>query len=340
MIHRTEGLLQTDSPLSWQEQLANAITDPKILLKHLQLDESLLPAARIATQQFPLRVPQAFVNQMQIGNSQDPLLRQVLPLQEELISVSGYSKDPIKELAYTDKGIIHKYRGRVLLLVNGHCAINCRYCFRRHFPYEENRLSREEWLTTLATIAADDSIEEVIYSGGDPLASNDKQLSWLTQKIDAIPHIKRLRIHSRLPVVIPERINDECLAWLSGHSLDTVFVLHINHANEISPALITAIKQLRDHGITVLNQTVLLKGVNNSTDILKALSDRLFSAGALPYYLHLFDPVDGAAHFDVPIAEAMQLHKELLACLPGYLVPKLVKDIEGRASKTPSSDLL
>jgi EF-P beta-lysylation protein EpmB len=336
MIHRTEPLLQTDSSLSWQQQLATAITDPIVLLKRLQLDESLLPAARIAAKQFPLRVPQAFVELMQIGDSNDPLLRQVLPLQEELISVSGYSTDPIKELAYTEKGIIHKYQGRVLLLVSGHCAINCRYCFRRHFPYEENRLSRKEWLETILCLAADDSIEEVIYSGGDPLASNDKQLAWLTQQIAAIPHIKRLRIHSRLPVVIPERIDDECLSWLSNHRLDTAFVLHINHANEISPALVNAVTRLRNVGIIVLNQSVLLKGINNSIGALKTLSDQLFAAGVLPYYLHLFDPVSGAAHFDVSLKEAKQLHDEMLACLPGYLVPKLVKDIGGKASKTPA----
>ena len=336
MIHRTEPLLQTDSSLSWQQQLATAITDPIVLLKRLQLDESLLPAARIAAKQFPLRVPQAFVELMQIGDSNDPLLRQVLPLQEELISVSGYSTDPIKELAYTEKGIIHKYQGRALLLVSGHCAINCRYCFRRHFPYEENRLSRKEWLETILCLAADDSIEEVIYSGGDPLASNDKQLAWLTQQIAAIPHIKRLRIHSRLPVVIPERIDDECLSWLSNHRLDTAFVLHINHANEISPALVNAVTRLRNVGIIVLNQSVLLKGINNSIGALKTLSDQLFAAGVLPYYLHLFDPVSGAAHFDVSLKEAKQLHDEMLACLPGYLVPKLVKDIGGKASKTPA----
>jgi EF-P beta-lysylation protein EpmB len=339
MIHRTGPLLQTDSPLSWQQQLATAITDPAVLLKRLKLDKALLPAARIAAQQFPLRVPHAFVDQMQIGNSSDPLLLQVLPLKEELLSVSGYSSDPIKEQAFTEKGIIHKYQGRVLLLVCGHCAINCRYCFRRHFPYEENFLSRDQWLETIKNIAADNTIEEVIYSGGDPLAANDKQLAWLTQQIAAIPHIKRLRIHSRLPVVIPERINDECLSWLSNHRLDTAFVLHINHANEISPALIRAIARMREVGIIVLNQSVLLKGINDSVSILKTLSDELFAAGVLPYYLHLLDPVSGAAHFDMPLKKAKQLHDEMLACLPGYLVPKLVRDIEGKASKTSASKI-
>jgi EF-P beta-lysylation protein EpmB len=339
MIHRTGPLLQTDSPLSWQQQLATAITDPMVLLNRLKLDKALLPAALIAAQQFPLRVPVAFVEQMKIGDSNDPLLLQVLPLQQELISVSGFSSDPIKELGYTENGIIHKYRGRVLLLVSGHCAVNCRYCFRRHFPYEENRLSRAQWLETIQSIAADNTIEEVIYSGGDPLAANDKQLTWLTEQIVAIPHIKRLRIHSRLPVVIPERINDECLSWLSDHRLDTAFVLHINHANEISPALVRAILRLREAGITVLNQSVLLKGINNSISILKTLSDELFAAGVLPYYLHLLDPVSGAAHFDVSLDEAKQLHDEMLACLPGYLVPKLVRDIEGKASKTSANEI-
>jgi EF-P beta-lysylation protein EpmB len=339
MIPRTDTLLQTDSPLSWQQQLATAITDPLVLLERLKLDKALLPAALSAAQQFPLRVPLAFVDQMQIGNSNDPLLLQVLPLQQELISVSGYSSDPIKELAYTENGIIHKYRGRVLLLVSGHCAVNCRYCFRRHFPYEENRLSRDQWLKTIKSIAADDTIEEIIYSGGDPLAANDKQLAWLTQQIAAIPHIKRLRIHSRLPVVIPERINAECISWLSNHRLDTAFVLHINHANEISPALIRAVLRLREVGIMVLNQSVLLKGINDSVSILKTLSDELFAAGVLPYYLHLLDPVGGAAHFDITLNKAKQLHDEMLACLPGYLVPKLVRDIEGEASKTSASKI-
>ncbi len=339
MIPRTDSILHTKSTMSWQQQLTDAISDPKILLNYLKLDESLLPAAYLAAKQFPLRVPQAFVDRMQIGNSQDPLLRQVLPLQEELICTNGYSADPIKELAYTQKGLIQKYPGRVLLLVNGHCAVNCRYCFRRHFPYDDNRLNRNEWMQALKSIASDSTIEEVIYSGGDPLASNDKQLSWLTEQVSAIPHIKRLRIHSRFPVVIPERITDECLSWLSNHKMDTAFVLHINHANEIDTALISAITRLRAAGIIVLNQTVLLKGINDSIETLKTLSEHLFSAGVLPYYLHLFDPVSGGAHFDLPIAEAKQLHNKLRSKLPGYLVPKLVKDIEGKPSKTPASSI-
>jgi len=340
MIPRTDSVLQTKSTMSWQQQLTHAISDPKTLLNALKLDNALLPAAYLAAKQFPLRVPQAFVDRMQIGNSRDPLLLQVLPLQEELICTTGYSTDPIKELAYTQKGLIQKYPGRVLLLVNGHCAVNCRYCFRRHFPYDDNRLNRNEWLQVLNTIASDSSIEEVIYSGGDPLASNDKQLSWLTEQISAIPHIKRLRIHSRLPVVIPERITDECLLWLSNHKMNTAFVLHINHANEIDTKLISAITRLRTTGITVLNQTVLLKGINDSVEALKALSEDLFSAGVLPYYLHLFDPVSGGAHFDIALPEAKKLHEQLQNLLPGYLVPKLVKDIDGRPSKTPANTIL
>jgi L-lysine 2,3-aminomutase len=339
MIHRTEPAWQTESASSWQQQLQQAVTDPKILLDTLQLDPALLPAAQLASRQFPLRVPHAFINRMAIGDSNDPLLRQVLPLEAELIARSGYSNDPLQEQTNPQAGLIQKYQGRVLLLVNGHCAVNCRYCFRRHFPYEENRLSRQQWLDVLAQITADDSIEEVIFSGGDPLASSDKQLHWLSQQVAAIPHIQRLRIHSRLPVVIPERITDDCIAWLSEHRLQTVFVLHINHPNELDNSLIAAIHRLKVAGITLLNQAVLLKGVNNSVDILKALSDRLFAAGVLPYYLHLMDAVAGAAHFDIPLQEAESLHKALMASLPGYLVPKLVKEVAGAPAKTPASSL-
>lgn len=335
MIPRTERIWQSESTPTWKEQLKNAITEPKILLRQLSLSNSLLPAAQVASQQFPLRVPMSFVERMKKGDVNDPLLKQVLPIQEELIAVEGYSMDPIQEQqSNATPGLIQKYQNRVLLIVNGHCAINCRYCFRRHFPYDDNRLSREQWLKPLAHIANDGNISEVIYSGGDPLASSDKQLQWLTAQIAQIPHIKRLRVHSRLPVVIPDRINDECLQWLNQTTLDRVFVLHINHPQELNQDLIEAIDRLKQAGMTLLNQTVLLKGINDDANVLKTLSEALFSAGVLPYYLHLFDPVAGAAHFDIPLPQAKILHNKLLASLPGYLVPKLVKDIAGKASKT------
>lgn len=334
MIPRTAPSWQGESTLSWQEQLQKAVTSPEQLLKHLNLSPNLLPAAKLAMQQFPLKVPHAFIDLMEKGNPDDPLLRQVLPIQEELIAKTGYSTDPLIEQNNQHAGLIQKYRGRVLLLVNGHCAVNCRYCFRRHFPYEENRLSKTEWLDVIQQIRADETIEEVIYSGGDPLASNDRQLTWLTEQMAEIAHLKRLRIHSRLPVVLPDRITKDCLSWLTQHRLQTVFVLHINHPNEISPGLRKAVDQLRQSGITVLNQAVLLKGVNDTVDILKKLSQDLFASGILPYYLHLLDPVAGATHFDIPLTKAQALHKALLDEISGYLVPKLVREVAGEKSKT------
>lgn len=337
MIPRTDPSWQGESPLSWQEQLQKAITSPEQLLKHLELKPNLLPAAELASRHFPLRVPHAFIDLMEKGNPDDPLLKQVLPIQEELIAKTGYSTDPLIEQGNQQAGLIQKYLGRVLLMVNGHCAVNCRYCFRRHFPYEENRLNKTEWLDVIEQIRADETIEEVIYSGGDPLASNDRQLAWLTEQIAEIAHIKRLRIHSRLPVVIPERITNECLKWLTEYRLQTVFVLHINHPHEISLGLRNAVDHLRQSGITVLNQAVLLKGVNDTVAILKKLSQDLFSAGILPYYLHLLDPVSGASHFDLSLTRAQQLHKTLTDELSGYLVPKLVREIPGGKSKTAMS---
>ena len=334
MIQRTAQTWQNNLSTNWKRQLQEAVTDPKELLQRLRLDMALLPAAQQACQQFPLRVPLAFVERMEVGNIDDPLLKQVLPLHQELINHRGYTIDPVGEQGNTNPGLIQKYRGRALLLVNGHCAVNCRYCFRRHFPYEDNRLSRQQWQATLDHIRADTSIEEVIYSGGDPLASNDKHLGWLSQEIAAISHIKRLRIHSRLPVVIPDRVNDECLEWLCAHPLQTVFVLHINHPNEIDTALAASIGKLKQAGITLLNQTVLLRGINDDVTTLKTLSEALFAAGVLPYYLHLLDPVSGAAHFDTPKHTVIALYQQLQQQLSGYLVPKLVQEISGEPAKT------
>jgi EF-P beta-lysylation protein EpmB len=230
--------------------------------------------------------------------------------------------------------VIHKYHGRVLLVVNGHCAVNCRYCFRRDFPYDDNRLNRSQWQTTIDTISKDISISEVIYSGGDPLASSDKQLQWLTEQLAAIPHIKRLRIHTRLPVVIPNRITEETLRWMTQTGLSTVVVLHINHPQELNDdGLINSIQTMKSAGITLLNQAVLLRGVNDSSAVLCQLSEALFEAGILPYYLHVLDKVTGSAHFDTDETLAKSLHAELTAYLPGYLVPKLVREVADQASK-------
>jgi EF-P beta-lysylation protein EpmB len=339
MIPRSAPTWQGESPLNWKEQLQQAITEPQELVEALKLDKALLPAVRLASKQFPLRVPYAFIDRMEKGNIKDPLLQQVLPVQEELIAHSGYSTDPVGEQVNELPGLIQKYHGRVLLVINGHCAVNCRYCFRRHFPYEENRLSRDQWVKVIDQIKKDTSTKEVIYSGGDPLASSDSQLQWLTDKITAIPHIQRLRVHTRFPVVIPNRMTPECLNWIANHRLHSVVVLHINHPNEIDDSLRQAIIPLQQAGVTLLNQAVLLKGINDDLETQRILSEKLFDISVLPYYLHLLDPVSGAAHFNVSIHKAEQLYQQLQAHLPGYLVPKLVKEVAGQPSKTPIEQL-
>ncbi|MDO6748183.1 EF-P beta-lysylation protein EpmB [Gilvimarinus sp. 1_MG-2023] len=333
MIHRTAPTWHTES---WQEALKNLIRTPEALFELLKLDPKDLPAAHLAGQKFALRVPRSFVARMEIGNPNDPLLRQVLPLGDELLAEPGYSQDPLGEVAANPHpGLIHKYQSRVLLVVTGSCAINCRYCFRRHFPYEDNRPNRNTWRKALDYIAREPSINEVIFSGGDPLNAPDNTLAWLTAQIAEIPHITRLRVHTRLPIVVPSRITSECLQWLASDRFNNVLVIHANHANEINHEVATALGQLQQAGVTLLNQTVLLRGVNDSVETLKALSERLFQCGVLPYYLHTLDKVQGAAHFDVPLPKARALHKALRESVSGYLVPKLVQEIAGEPSKTP-----
>jgi EF-P beta-lysylation protein EpmB len=272
---------------------------------------------------------------MERGNPYDPLLAQVLPVAAEMHNTAGYSNDPLDESNHNPvPGIVHKYGNRLLLIVSPNCAINCRYCFRRHFPYSDNRQSKTQWHQALKYISGKPEINEVIYSGGDPLAANDKFLGWLTEQIAAIPHIKRLRIHSRLPVVIPSRINQQFFDWATTTRLKPIMVLHINHGNEIDQALKASIDQCIDHGITMLNQTVLLKGINDNAATLTALSEKLFDCGVMPYYLHLLDPVAGASHFDIDVERAKQIYALLQADLPGFLVPKLVVEIAGKSNKT------
>jgi EF-P beta-lysylation protein EpmB len=266
----------------------------------------------------------------------DPLLRQILPLAAENEVYPGYSLDPVGDLgARAAPGVLHKYAGRVLLTATGACAVHCRYCFRRHFPYAEANASADRWLGALAHIAADPSVSEVILSGGDPLTLSDRRLAEFAAGLAAIPHVSRLRIHTRLPVVLPERVNDELLAWLGDGRFQTVMVLHANHAREIDHDVRAAARRLRDAGVTLLNQSVLLRGVNDNADALAELSEALFAAGVLPYYLHMLDRVQGAAHFDVDEAAARDLVGELNARLPGYLVPRLVREIAGAPGKVP-----
>jgi len=350
----TRSVASVDS-LTWQEQLAGSIRDPKELLHFLKLDsleldspelnspeletpgtESLLGQALAASQDFQLRVPMAYLQRIVKGDINDPLLLQILPLKEELRGAPGYTADPLDEqTANPIPGLIHKYHGRVLLIVSPNCAINCRYCFRRHFPYQDNKPGRNEWQQALDYIAGDDSITEVIYSGGDPLAASDKQLLWLTEEIAQISHVKRLRVHTRLPIVIPDRITDHCLHWLTSTDLLTSLVIHSNHPNELDHHVEAALKKLSNAGVTLLNQTVLLSGINDSVETLQALSEKLFQVGVLPYYLHLLDKVKGAAHFEVSDQLAKQLLTELMARLPGYLVPKLVREMPDHPNKVP-----
>lgn len=321
----------------WQEQLRSVITSAEQLLSMLGLQARDVGFSAAACADFSLKVPLAFARRMEAGNPRDPLLLQVLARDEELLERAGYSKDPVGETgaANPGRGIIHKYRGRVLLIVTGGCAVNCRYCFRRHFPYADNQNSRSEWRKALAYIAADASIEELILSGGDPLLASDRYLADLVAQIAATGHVRRLRIHSRLPVVIPDRVTGELIDAIRHPQLQTIMVTHCNHAQELDHAVDAALARLATSGITLLNQAVLLAGINDSAAALCHLSERLFSAGVLPYYLHLLDKVQGAAHFDVPEERATQLIADVSASLPGYLVPKLVREVAGAAAKTP-----
>lgn len=320
--------------LSWQRALRDMITDPLELLSLLALSPN-----QISWQwdkNFPLRVTRSFVARMQKGDPHDPLLKQVLSLKLESQSSEGYTDDPLKEsLCNPVPGLLHKFKSRVLLTFTSSCAIHCRYCFRRDFPYEENNPGRKGWGEALAYIANHPEIFEVILSGGDPLMAQDEALSSFFAQLEEIPHIQLLRIHTRLPVVIPARISREFLKMIRQTRFNIVMVYHINHPNEIIPAIKQGVMQLKQQHITVLNQSVLLKGVNDSAKCLKALSLKLFDAGILPYYVNMLDPIQGASHFSLPLADAQQLQQELRACLPGYLVPKFVQEIPHQPNKIP-----
>ena len=322
---------------TWQQELADAITQPEALARALDLDPGLFPAATQAGELFRLRVPLSFVRRMQPGDPADPLLRQVMPTAAELADLPGFGPDPLAErAAFKAPGLLQKYRGRALLITTGACAVHCRYCFRREFPYSE-QVGSGPLQQALDTIAADPGIEEVIFSGGDPLSLSDARLRALTDRLAQIAHIRRLRLHTRLPVVLPSRVDGGLLHWLRALPWPVAVVLHVNHANEIDAGLGAACAQLRATGVTLLNQTVLLRGVNDSVAALSQLSQRLFAAGVLPYYLHLLDRVRGAAHFEVAEPAARLLLGELASTLSGYLVPRLVREVPGAPAKLPLS---
>lgn len=322
-------------PPHWQRELARAVTDPAELVRLLRLDPALVEPARRAGRQFRLRVPRGYVARMRPADPADPLLRQVLPLGVEEADVAGFGADPVRDIAaMAASGVLHKYRGRVLLTTTGACAVHCRYCFRRHFPYADANPSINSWQPALEYLAADDSVEEVILSGGDPMTLSDEKLGALIDALAALPHVRRVRVHTRLPIVLPERITSELCARLTATRLQAVAVVHANHANEIDARVNDAFEALRAAGVTLLNQSVLLKTVNDDADALCALSEALFSAGVLPYYLHLLDRVAGARHFEVEEENAHRLWEQMQARLPGYLVPRLVREVPGAPAKT------
>ena len=318
---------------AWQTALNQAVGSVQELLGLLRLDDTvvaLCPDGR----DFPLRVPHSFVCRMQPGNAEDPLLRQVLPAPEEWLDSPGFHRDPLGEREIMSiPGLLHKYRGRALLTLTGACAVHCRYCFRRHFPYGAANPGASRWEAVLAYLARHEQIGELVLSGGDPLTLPDARLGELARQIALIAHVRTLRIHSRLPIVLPERVDENLLAWLGNYPRRTVLVVHCNHPNEIDENVRIAMLALRQAGVTLLNQSVLLRGINDNASTLTRLSEALFEAGILPYYLHQLDRVQGSAHFEVDDGAARGLMESLHAALPGYLVPRLVREIPGATGK-------
>ena len=319
---------------NWQTQLSEAITSVDELLSILKL-ESLRDDIYVP-KHFELRVPRAFVAKMRVGDKNDPLLKQVLPDKREQIKVTGYVADPLSENTQNPvKGLLHKYQSRVLLTITGACAIHCRYCFRQHFDYSANMPTADAKENIINYISAHPEINEVILSGGDPLnVTNRRLFAWL-ETLESIPQLTTIRLHTRLPLVIPTRLETALLERLSESRCHIVMVIHCNHANEIDALTAEYLQRARAAGITLLNQAVLLKGINDTVVTQTNLSQRLFATGVLPYYLHVLDKVAGAAHFDNDEQSAIELYWSLLAALPGYLVPKLVKELPNRRFKVP-----
>lgn len=319
---------------AWKKHLAEAVIELDELFALLGLGGHPPSSTPAAMRGFPLRVPRGFVSRMRRGDREDPLLRQVLPVEAEDQPVPGFSMDPVGELlGPSTDGVLHKYHGRALLMVTGTCAIHCRYCFRRHFPYEEHGVSGAGLEAAVSRLAADPEVSEVILSGGDPLLVSESRLAEISLSLTAVTSLRRLRIHTRLPIVLPQRVDGPLVSWIGSLALPLVIVVHANHVNEIDRDVRRALAALSDTGATLLNQSVLLRGVNDSSRALVDLSEVLFDAGVMPYYLHMLDPVAGAAHFEVPEEEARQLYAELNARLPGYLVPKLVRELPGAPAK-------
>ncbi|WP_272946886.1 EF-P beta-lysylation protein EpmB [Legionella birminghamensis] len=324
--------LMRDAFVSWQKILAQGFASSTELLQFLGLATQDSSAAE---RLFKTRVPRGFAARMQKNNPDDPLLLQVLATEKELFDAEGYQQDPLQENNSNPlNGLLHKYNGRVLLTLTGTCAVHCRYCFRRHFPYQKNNPGREGWQRVIEYIRTHPDVSEVILSGGDPLLASNRVLKEVLGEVDQIDHVTTIRFHTRVPIVLPERIDEEFSSILSALRKHKVVVLHCNHAQEINEDVETACRQLRASGCHLLNQAVLLKAVNAEASTLAELSKRLFSCGILPYYLHVLDKVAGAAHFDLPDEKASAIFRELQTLLPGYLVPRLAREEAGKSSKT------
>lgn len=335
MTNQAISLIRSDRAAPWQEILSDLITDPQELLRILELDAHTSPYSVEAIEQFPLKAPRPFVERIEKGNWHDPLLRQIWPSALEETQSEGFVVDPLQEEKFNPvAGLLHKYQGRVLLTAAPHCAIHCRYCFRRHFDYQANSPSRAQWEEAFTYIAGDSSIEEVILSGGDPLAISDRQFSWLLERLAAIEHLTTVRIHTRLPIVIPQRLTKGLLSSLNESRLQLVMVLHCNHQQELDATVTSGFDALKDVGVTMLNQAVVLKDVNDNANALIALNKALFQHNVLPYYLHMPDQVAGTEHFYVTDQYAKDLIIDLHASLPGYLVPRLVREVPGERGKT------
>jgi L-lysine 2,3-aminomutase len=320
---------------AWQEQLTMAVRSVEELLQLLQIDPAIAKIQPLQNE-FPLRVPHGFIQRMVKGDSRDPLLLQVLPVFQETLEVAGFTADPLDErLAMPVPGLLHKYRNRALLTMTGACAVHCRYCFRRHFPYADANPVSRQWQAAIKYLTQHPEITELILSGGDPLTLTDARLHSLTEQLAPLTQLRTLRIHTRLPIVLPARIDSGLLSWISAQLLKVVVVVHCNHPNEIDHSVIDALNKLTVAGVTLLNQSVLLRNINDSATTLARLSERLFTAGVMPYYLHQMDRVQGAAHFRVSLERARNIMAELQASLPGYLVPRLVEELPGMPGKTP-----
>jgi L-lysine 2,3-aminomutase len=320
---------------SWQQLLADAVRDIAELHEILELDPRKTLAVQPNGDEFPVLIPRGFISRMRKKDPYDPLLLQVLPTVNERDTVEHFTSDPLNEMTLTSAGVITKYASRSLLITTAACPVHCRYCFRRHFPYDTQLASRNEWVMALNELKKREGVREVILSGGDPLSLSNRRLGALINELQTVDSVTTLRIHSRFPIILPERVDGQFLSLLSSTKLRTVVVVHCNHANELDSTVQSALKKIAATNTLLLNQSVLLRGVNDNIQALEALSYRLFEAGVLPYYLHQLDPVAGAAHFDVDDACALELAAGLRARLPGYLVPRLVREIPGELSKTP-----